>query len=230
MNSGIQCLETETFSVKREWTADGVPVLTAALALPRPADRSSRTAKRIDRFYQLQGRSYLRYCGEWLFPQAEADYRQALAAGSPLKLRSAELNFRVTCSERGVWSVYTQTCEQCGGRRTVTRRGDTWNLVTGYPLPLSAFFPKHFPIRKTLLHAAETELLRREACGLARCHERWRQELRRTFNRENFYLTPDGLCFFWQMGTAAAAAEGIPTFRIPFGEAGCQWPFSEPEN
>ena len=50
------------------------------------------------------------------------------------------------------------------------------------------------------------------------------RELRRRFNRENFYLCPDGLRFFWQMYAIAPAAEGIPTFFLPFSAEGCRWP------
>ena len=68
---------------------------------------------------------------------------------------------------------------------------------------------------------------RQEAAGMARYHEKWRQELRRNFNRENYYVTPEGLQFFWQMYAIAPWAEGVPTFSLPFGEQGCAWPIPE---
>lgn len=224
MKDCLQTLEVETFAADREWAVDGVPVLTAALSLPRPADRKSRTARRIDRFYQLQGRAYLRYCEGWLFPKAAAEYRQALAGSAVLPHYTAALIYRVTCSERGVWSVFTDAREEIGGRRSILRRGDTWDLCAGYPMPLSAFFPKRYPIRKKLLQTAEVEIRRQESAGISRYHEKWRQELRRSFNRENFYVTPDGLRFFWQMYAVAPAVEGIPTFSLPFSADACRWP------
>lgn len=217
-------LETETFAAEREWTVDDIPILTAAVSVPRPMDRRSRAARRIDRFYQLQARAYFRYCENWLFPKAAAAYRQALADSGPLPSCSASLGYTVTCSERGLWSLHTDTRECMGGRTEVLRRGDTWDLRTGYPIPLSDFFPHRTPVRKLLLQTAAEEIARQEAAGIARYHDKWRQELRRSCNRENFYVTPEGIRFFWQMYAVAPAAEGIPTFTLPFGEAGCRWP------
>lgn len=223
MNQQLQLLETEAFTVEREWTVDGIPVLTAELSLPRPTVRT-RTAKRIDRFYQLQGRTYLRYCEKLLFPRAAAEYRQALDGSAPLPHDTAAMTYQVTCSERGLWSLYTDTREKIGGHTEILRRGDTWDLRTGYPIPLSAFFPKRYSIRKSLLSCAEEEIRRQEEAGLACYHDNWRQELRKDFNRENFYALPDGLRFFWQMYTIASSAEGIPIFALPFSENGCRWP------
>ena len=224
MNQLVQNLETELFTVEREWTVDGIPVLSAVVSLPRPTDRAGRIPRRIDRFYQLQSRIYLQYCEKQLFPLSAGEYQRALAGSSPLPHDTAAMTGRVTCSEHGVWSLFTDTRETVGGQTELLRRGDTWDLSSGYPLPLSAFFPQRFPARKALISCAETEILRQEQAGLARYHDAWRRELRRRFNRENFYLCPDGLRFFWQMYAIAPAAEGIPTFFLPFSAEGCRWP------
>lgn len=226
MESWVRSPETETFTIEREWTVEGVPVLTAKLSLPRPVDRSGRIARRIDRFYQLQGRSYLHYCEGWLFPRAAEAFRQAVESSAPLCCHTAELTYCVTCTEHGVWSLWTQMRETAGAKRTAVRRGDTWSLVSGYPIPLSAFFPRRFPVRRTLLQYAGEEIQRQQEAGISRYHDAWRQELRRSFNRENFYITPEGLRFFWQMNAVAPPIEGFPTFSLSFSEDGCRWPLA----
>jgi len=222
-------LETEPFAAEREWTLEDIPILTAAVSVPRPLDRGSRAARRIDRFYQLQARAYFRYCENWLFPKAAAACRQAMADSAPLPECAASLTYTVTCSERGIWSLHTDTRERVAGRTEILRRGDTWDLRSGYPIPVADFFPRGTPVRKLLVKTAEAEILRQEEAGVARYHEKWRQELRRAYNREHFYVTNTGLCFFWQMYAVAPAAEGIPTFTLPFGESGCAWPVQPPE-
>lgn len=224
MENQLTELACEAFCAEREWTLDGVPVLCASVSLPRPLDRSSRTARRIDRFYQAQGRAYLQYCGRILFPQAAAACREAMESSGPLPCCTASLTYRVTCSGGGFWSLYTQTRECVAGQAEVLRRGDVWDLRSGYPAALSAFFPPRFPIRRTLLAAAETEIRHQEESGSARYHDRWRQELRRTFSRDRFYLAPDGLRFFWQMNAIAPRAEGVPVFSLPFSPGGCRLP------
>lgn len=219
-------LKLEPFVARREWTADGIPVLTAELSLPRPVGESGQAARRLDRYYQLYARAYLRYCERWIFPQSAEAYRLALETSAPLPQDSARLSYHVTCNGGGVLSLYTESAETCGGRTERRRRGDTWDLLTGYPVPLSACFPRKFPWRKTLLRRSETEIERQERAGVARYYEGWRRLLRRNFNPDHFYLSETELFWFWQMFTIAPSAEGIPVFAMPYGEDDCFFPGS----
>ena len=86
---------------------EGIPVLSASVLVPEP--EPEKTARRIKRYYQLQCRSFLRYCERWLLPQAEAEYRQALESSAPLPSFRAELTYQITYNEGGLWSLYTQS-------------------------------------------------------------------------------------------------------------------------
>lgn len=224
MEQQPQSLELETFSAHREWTVDSLSVLTADLSLPRPVDRKSRAGKRLERFYQLQCRAYLRYCERFIFPYAAQLCRQALETAQALPVCTASLRYRVTRNEGGIVSLYTQSREVCGTPPYLQRHGDTWNLETGYPIPISACFPRRAPVKKLLCAAAAEQIARQEAAGISRYHENWRKDLRRSFNPQNYYLTGEGLTFFWQMHAIAPASEGVPTFFLSFGEQGCQLP------
>lgn len=229
MKNLIQQLEIETFSAQREWTVDGIPVLQADISLPCPTAPAGRIQRRIERFYQLQSRSYLRYCENWLAPKAAADCRQAMADSAPLPQYTARLTYQITCNENGILSLFTDSHEFTGGKTLVLRRGDTWELQTGYPLPATAFFPRHTALRKLLLRTAAEEIRRQEEAGISRYAESWPQSMKRTWNRSNFYITPDSFRFFWQMYAIASAAEGIPVFSIPFREGICLSPFPQQE-
>ena len=215
MKTCLTELRTEPFAAEREWTVEGIPVLTAAVELPQPqgADAVSR---RIRRYYQAQCKAFLRYCERWLFPQAEAEYRAALAASAPLPCFRAELGYRVTYNSGGLWSLYTQSREVTG-HTLLARRGDTWDLSAGYPVPLSAFFPARSPWRRQLLALAAEDIQRQERAGIARYDPEWRKKLRR-FNSRNYYLTEEGLTYFFPMYAIAPAAEAIPAFTLPYGQ------------
>ena len=62
MKNGLVELNTQPWAAEREWTADGIPVLHAVATLPRPDPVQGGVCRRIDRFYRLQSRAYLRYC------------------------------------------------------------------------------------------------------------------------------------------------------------------------
>ena len=63
-------LQTEPFTIEREWAIDAIPVLTAKISVPQPVLISGANLRRIRRFYRLQARAYLRYCERRLFPLA----------------------------------------------------------------------------------------------------------------------------------------------------------------
>ena len=70
MDAVTSGLNTEIFSAEREWTVEGLPVLTAQVSLPEPVGSENRTTRRIRRYYRAQCRAFLRYCDRWLFPMA----------------------------------------------------------------------------------------------------------------------------------------------------------------
>lgn len=216
MKASLTELRTESFAAEREWTVEGIPVLTATVELPQPQGADA-VSLRIRRYYQAQCKAFFRYCQRWLFPQAEAEYRAALAASAPLPCFRAELGYRVTYNEGGLWSLYTQSREVTD-HTLLTRRGDTWDLAAGYPVPLSAFFPARSPWRRQLLALAAEDIQRQERAGVARYDPEWRKKLRRRFNSRNYYLTEEGLTYFYPMYAIAPAAEAIPAFTLPYGQ------------
>lgn len=216
MQTYLTDLQTEASEKERTWTVDEIPVLTAACSLPQPVDDRSRIARRIRRYYQAQEQAFLRYCQYTLLPAATAEYRAALAASAPLPCFHAELSYQVTWNGEGLWSVTTESRERIGNAPTLRiRRGDTWNLSTGFPLALSSLFLPKAKWKALLLQTAAEEIQRQERCGISQYDPRWPQLLRRRFRSQNFYLADDGLHFFYPMYAIAPAAEGIPTFTLP---------------
>ena len=194
MNEPLTQLHAEAMTAEREWTVEEIPVLSASISLPEPVPAADKVSRRIRRYYQLQCRSFLRYCETYLLPAAAEEYRAALAASLPLPHFRAELTYQVTYNDGGLWSLYTQSRESgFSGRPTLLRHGDTWDLTSGYPVPLSAFFPRRSGWKRRLMEAAEAEIQRQETAGISRYHEGVRRLLRRHFNPQNFYLTAEGL-------------------------------------
>ena len=222
-------MELQPFTTEREWTADGIPVLSATVSVPQPVPLSGKLARRLHRYYQLQCRSYLRYCEKILFPQAEQEYRAALAASAPLPFFRAELHYQITYQDPRFLSLYTQSCETAPHWKLTLRRGDTWDLTQGYPVPLSAFFPGRSGWKRQLLTLAEKEILQQEQAGISQYHEGWRRALRRHFNAQNYYLTHEGLVLFFPMYALAPAIEGIPAFLFPYGKESLPKPGSPQE-
>lgn len=228
MGEHLMELREEPFEIERTWEVEGVPVLRASIRLPKPSEgQRNRVCRRIRRYYNTQGRAYLRRCETWLLPAAQTAYRTALETSAPLPCFQAELDYHITRNQDGLWSLYTQAREHIGtGPVQLLRWGDTWDLSTGYPIPLSRFFPKGTPWKKQILSVAAASIEKQESAGVARYRDSWRKDLRRRFNARNFYLTKEGLSIFYRMYTIGPAAEGIPVFSLPYAQDGpCSRPF-----
>ena len=80
----MESVELGLITQHREWTAEGITVLTADIALPRP-EGPGRGLGRLRRYYEHFARCYLRYCQRFLYPQALTAFQEALAASTPWK-------------------------------------------------------------------------------------------------------------------------------------------------
>ena len=216
----------EALTEERSWEADGVTVLTASVTLPQAAGES-RAAKRFNRCYRRFCRAYFAYCRQLLLPAAADAFRAAREVSAPWACACAELGYRIALRTDAVWSIVCDAAETMHGTPAFRiRRGDVWDMGAGLPMPLGEFFPPHTRCVRALLRFAREETLRRVEGGAA-YRANWRVMLRRTLNPRNFYLTEEGLCFFYPLCAVAGAKEGIVTFTMPYdAEHG---PFPPPE-
>lgn len=226
-----QPLDTMSFTMQalhREWTAEEIPVLQAEISIPQCEGRHlERIPRRLNRYYRQCANAFLRYCNRFLYPQALADFTAARQSGAPLPCAGAALRCTVTCNQGGVFSSYMDCTEWEHTARALTlRRADTWDLHTGYPISARECFAKGAPLRRLCLHAARQECERKSRAGLAQYATHLSARLRRHLNLRNFYLTGEGFHFFYQPYAIAPAAEGCPTFSMPFSDEkyGPFWP------
>ena len=208
-------LQIKPYLEARTFCDGDVPLLTAAAHLPTWAgDHGAR----FNRYYRAYERAFERYCETVLFPMAQESYREALERAGAIPDWHATLQTTVTCHEGNLVSLYTDSVESGGERRIVLRRGDTWDMTSGTPLRLTDFFPPHTPVRKRILSAVRETVEREERLGLYRYLPDWRARMRRSFNPQNFYISDEGLYFFYQSFAIAPLSEGISTFFLPYDE------------
>lgn len=219
-------LSLQPLTRQRQWLVDGFPVLTLRLSLPAFAG-DDRRLRRIDRCYARFGHCYESYCARFLLPRAAEAFRLAVAANRPFAPWEAEGSFRVTLQTPQLLSLTLDTAEPGCEAVFRRRRGDSWDLRDGLPLALSDFFPgEPFPLRR-LRAAARTALTARGG----ELRPDWRLRLGTAAKREHFYLTAEGLVFFYPMYALGGAELGIPEFLLPWAgpggpalPAGCSLP------
>ena len=210
---------TQPLCCEKEWEQDGVTVLRASLTLPQ-CEGNSRRARRFNRCYRQFCRAYLHYCEQMLLPHAKAALQSALERSQPWEASRAAVRYTVTLETPALLSLYLDADERGFAPALTLRRSDTWSRSEGLPLPLSDFFPPRCKLRRRLLPAACASVEAQLRQGTALYREDWRRALRRSFNPRNFYLTPEGLVWYYPMYAVAPAAEGIVCFSLPYGADG----------
>lgn len=205
----------EALTEERSWEADGVTVLTASVSLPQLAGADGR-ARRFNRYYRRFCRAYVAYCRQLLYPEAAAAFRAALSVSAPWEPARATLRFRVAHRAGEVWSIVCDAVETMHGAPTfLLRRSEVWDMGAGLPLPPEEFFPPRTRCVRAMLRFAREETLRRVEAGAA-YRGNWRALLRRALDTRNYYLTEEGLCFFYPLCALAGAKEGIVSFTMPY--------------
>lgn len=207
---------------ERVWDWKGIPVLRASLSLPAP-DQEDRSpaARRLERFYRAQGQAFLRRCETFLLPQALFAAQAALDASRPLPCLEAALTHRITLETDDVLSLHTDLRE-LGVEQTpyLCRWGDTWDLASGFLLPLSAWYPPGVSWKRLAVKSARKAAEARQKAGAARYREGWQKFLRRSFDPRSYYLTQDGLALFWPQYALAPGGDGISVLVLPYDPDG----------
>lgn len=196
---------------QQQFPPEDLPLVAARCRLPQLTD-----AGWFNRYYEAYRRAFFAYCRRVIAPRAQALYAQALAQGGGLVTWEITLDTTVTLNEPPLLSLYTDTVERIDGHRTVLRRSDTWHLSAGEPVALSSLFAPGSHWRRLMLETATRQIRAGIADGTCLYHPDWRRRIRSDFSSERFYLTPEALCFYYQMYAIAPAAEGVPVFRIPY--------------
>ena len=200
-----------------EW--ENIPVLSVHITLPQCAGHGRRV-QRFNRFYRRFCRSYLKYCETELLPRAAVSCREAMARSAPWVMARAELRYTVTLQSGAFLCLYTDAVEENLPPRLTIRRADTWDMREALPIPVQAFFPDRCAVRRRLLLFAREQACAQSKAGSAAFYPNYRTLLRRKLNTRNYYLTEEGLCFFYPMYSVAPAAEQIVRFLLPYGEDG----------
>lgn len=169
-------------------------------------------AGRFDRYYQAQVRAYVHFAQHQLLPLAKERFIQCQETGALFAPHCATLRQVMTYHDGTVMSLYTQTRDTL--QPTIIRRGDTWEEQSGFLLPITYFLPR--PYKNALADTALRQIKALEQQGFAQFHPQvGKSLLKRRFNPHHYYITPQGLCFFYPMYAIAPAVEQIPTFLYP---------------
>lgn len=211
----VESVEVKAVPEERVLTAEGEPVLSLSLRAPA-LEGDAPPLRRIARCFARQAQAWRARWEGPVYAMACAARQAAREQSRPFSPWAAELDFTVTHSGGGLLSLRTGASERHGAERPLlVRAGETWDLSSGAPVPLSSLFPPRTRWRKQLLAAVEEQCARRAGSGEFLFYEDWPRRAAADFDPDNFYLTGDALVIFYPLHTLCPAAEGFPEFFLP---------------
>jgi hypothetical protein len=223
------CLSATAMKEKQNeiWSDKGNSILSLEIEFfSFKANGDNGAIKRINRYYLHMNRQLVRYCKNRLLPKALALYRECLNRGDAFAGFNVTSKTMLCYNDNGILSLHTDVTEYDGSYCFTVRFGDVWSLNTGFPLPMSFFFPKKTNYKKRLKNFAAKEVQRLRDREFGAYYDHARKNCSKHFSPENFYITSDGLVIFYPMYSIASHAEAIPIFTIHWSEEGPMDPHS----
>ncbi len=203
-----------------------VPVLTYDIHYPQfVSPARSLPLDRINARYRHRAVAFAQYARDTLYPQAAADLAARRSEEYPFNPYEARMDSTITQLEDCLLSLYTDQYTFTGGAHGNTVRiADTFDLRSGQELPLAALYPGGQVNTTAILAQIRAQIAQTPDIY----YDLSENAVEETFHPSQFYLTPQGVTFFFQQYDIAPYATGIPTFSFPYEEIGavrptCGW-------
>lgn len=209
--------EFETRQLQDVMYVDGEKGLSYQIDYPHfQEEECQRFLRRLNRYYQKQALDYEKYCRDVLFKQAAEQHAFQQKNGSPAMEYEAVEKFNVTERENGFLSLYFDRYEITGGAHGNTLRySDSWNLNQSEHITLDQIFTGP-GAKEALLQEIDRQIaeqMNQDACTY---FDDYQKNVRETFQKENFYLTPHFVVIYFQQYDIAPYCAGIREFPIPY--------------
>ena len=187
-------------------------VVEIRLSLPFfSATGDRRAEKSLNRFYDFVTRALLRYGKSSLYNQAVARYKENVASGVPFRPSALRVSFFASHDGLNLLSVVLDRYEYDGGANGFTvRTAVNWHMPEGSPV--MRLFPRG--ANRHVLRECTAIAREQQRAGTHVYFEGLTKNMRRYFQAEQSYVTPEGLTVFYQEVTISPHAEGTPAFTL----------------
>lgn len=187
--------------VEKALRKNGRVMVKVSVTLPKP-DKKQRHMRT---YYQTFERVLMRHAVKRLLPSAV----RGSQACKPAEFVPYTLTAKhtVTLHTDTRLSLYTDIVEYADGLAVTERIADTWDLGTGLPMGLGAFFPSGgFALPG---HA------KRQAASAVASQALHDAPSVKHLRIDDFYLTPDRIVLFWQPGAAGSSGHSARELSLP---------------
>lgn len=177
--------------------------------------------RKINNNIEMQVQEYFRYATNTLYNEAVNSYMESLKNDYPFHGFEAYMEYKITYNDNCFLSLYADKYEFRGGAHGyTTRKSDTYELCTGEYIYLYCFFKPYTDyelfITQEIIIQAENNLIDNPGIYF----EDYKNLIAENFNPNNFYMSPDGITFYYLQYEIAPYSTGIVEFTIPYKTIG----------
>lgn len=196
---------------------DNTIVVTVKINYPQISSESLTSAERsFNRFNEISARHLAGYAHTRLQSDAISHYNYAKQNNFPFNSYELLTVFDVTYNKNNLLSLYSDRYEYTGGAHGITlRSAQTWDIIRGGRLTLRGLFIPGYNYRSEILEQITRMAKQNEAQGDF-YFDNLEANIIEYFNPLNFYLTDEGIAFYYPLYTIAPYASGIIVFVIPY--------------
>lgn len=215
-----------TITLEAVLTYNNTPILKYSLEYPRfSSDEYSHAIRKMNEYYENSAREYEKYIRTELWESAIEAYKNSIKNGYPIFEFEAMQRYKLTYNRDCVVSLYMDRYEYTGGAHGNTvRQSQTWNVLNGTQIPLKELFPRNPNYISDLKAEINRQIAKQIKQGTGMYFDNYKELVDKTFNSNQFYLTPDALAIYFQQYDIAPYVSGIPTFMIPYDTVHAQLP------
>ncbi|MFA6860749.1 MAG: DUF3298 and DUF4163 domain-containing protein, partial [Clostridia bacterium] len=174
------------------------------------------TENSVNSVLNKQANDFFEYASKKLYSQALEAYKDSIQNDFPFHTYEAYLNYTLTYNQNCYLSDYYDNYQYTGGAHGNTvRKSNTWNLQTGQLVPLFWFFQSvnyENMIIDYIIKLADKNIA--ENPGIY--FDNYAELIRETFDRNNFYLSKDGIVIYFNQYEIAPYSSGIIEFVVPY--------------
>jgi hypothetical protein len=213
-------------SLKRDMYYKDHLILTYTINYPQfISDQFKGFLKKLNIYYKTDARLFEKFHVMKLYQMAIDDYEYAVANNFPVRKYEVLVEYTVTYNQNCAISLYIDRYEYTGGAHGITHRdSNNWDIKKGKKINLEDIFPKIKNYREYVINEINKQIENNMQTENNMYFEDYTSLVRENFQIQNFYLVPEGVVVYFQLYEIAPYVSGIPTFILPFSEAGAKQP------
>lgn len=206
-----------------------IPVLKYNIQYPSfTTTCSQEAAQAINLHYADLANSMERHVQNVLYPLAAESARYITKNDPPFHSYEFDMSYKITYNSDCITSLYLEQYSFMGGAHGATvRTSDTWDFSTGRQMQLGDFYSGVTDYEEGIRQWITYQISQILVNAPSTFFEDYVQRVHDSFKPESYYLSQDGLVFYFQQYDIAPYATGLPEFTLPYESNTYQQPGSQ---